>query len=294
MRVLCLLALIFLTACMDAGELVVETEDDDVIVITTEPPTAPTGPTTEGPNSVDPGSGTTPSTEPTEETATTPEIPTCNEGQAFCMGGCIDVTMDDANCGDCGVACGDGLICVASECGCEVGELCGSECVDTSANQMHCGRCDNPCLGGQVCDGGQCVTLSEVDAVLVATNNVRAQGADCGVYGQFGPTGPLSADPNLNTAAQAHALDMANNNFFSHTGSDGSSFVDRIQRTDFSGQPIGENIAAGQRSAEGVVASWVESDGHCRSLMNPQATKIGIGYTPGGPYGTLWVQVFAR
>jgi len=104
----------------------------------------------------------------------------------------------------------------------------------------------------------------------------------------------LVLDDNLNLAAQAHAADMSTNSFFSHTGSDGSNFVQRIGRTAFAGTPIGENIAAGQRSAADVVAGWVESDGHCRNLMNPQATKIGIGYTTGGPYGTLWVQVFGR
>lgn len=177
---------------------------------------------------------------------------------------------------------------------CTQGMLCGTECVDTNQNNNHCGACDSRCTGGQVCNNATCVTLSEVEGVLLESNQVRATGADCGVYGEYGPTTPLALDPHLNEAAQAHAQDMADNDFFSHTGSDGSSFSVRVGRTAFSGFPIGENIAAGQRSPADVVASWINSDGHCRNIMNPSATKIGIGYTTGGPYGTLWVQVFGQ
>ena len=145
-----------------------------------------------------------------------------------------------------------------------------------------------------MCINMACTAVGEVEGVLAETNAYRASGADCGTFGQFGPTTPLALDSFLNEAAQAHALDMSAQNFFSHTGSDGSSFVDRVRRTQFSGSPIGENIAAGQRSPQEVVAGWVDSDGHCRNLMNPQATKLGVGYTTGGQFGTLWVQVFGN
>jgi uncharacterized protein YkwD len=108
------------------------------------------------------------------------------------------------------------------------------------------------------------------------------------------PAPPLQGDSHLNEAAQAHAIDMGENDFFSHTGSDGSSFVDRVRRTDYSGFPMGENIAGGGAVPAGVVQRWIDSDGHCRNLMNPQATKLGVGYVADGPYGSSWVQVFGR
>ncbi|MEZ4461516.1 MAG: CAP domain-containing protein [bacterium] len=239
---------------------------------------------------------------------------------AWCADSCVSLATDEMHCGACGVVC-DGA-CVSGVCQpasdntptnnmgpdptpepepepepepmCQVGEMCGGVCVDTSNSFANCGTCGNACAGGQACISGSCMEVTEVQGVLAETNAARAAGQNCGVYGQYAPTGPLALDDNLNIAAQAHAADMSTNNFFSHTGSDGSSFVVRIGRTAFSGTPIGENIAAGQRSPAQVVAGWVDSDGHCRNLMNPQATKIGIGYTTGGPYGTLWVQVFGR
>ena len=138
------------------------------------------------------------------------------------------------------------------------------------------------------------MALTEVDGVLAATNQWRASGADCGQYGTMDPAPPLQGDSHLNEAAQAHAIDMGENDFFSHTGSDGSSFVDRVRRTDYSGFPMGENIAGGGAVPAGVVQRWIDSDGHCRNLMNPQATKLGVGYVADGPYGSSWVQVFGR
>jgi hypothetical protein len=281
-----------LVACVEPGTLSVDEPEDEPLVVNTGDSNTSVNGSTNGSSGI---AGSTNSTNAGGGGGGgDPMTPMCLEGQALCDGACIDVTEDDANCGDCGVQCGDGQICAASECGCEVGELCGSECVDTTMNQMHCGECDNPCVGGQVCVDGGCMQLTEVEAVVAATNQARAEGQDCGAYGVFDPAPPLDGDPNLHIAAQAHADDMSQNDFFSHTGSDGSSFAQRIGRTDFSGQPLGENIAAGQRSPEEAVAGWIDSDGHCRNLMNPNATKIGVGYQTGGPYGTLWVQVFAR
>lgn len=48
---------------------------------------------------------------------------------------------------------------------------------------------------------------------------------------------PLVFDGSLTNAAQLHAEDMLQNNYFSHTGRNGSSPTDRA------GEPAGENIA---------------------------------------------------
>ena len=73
-----------------------------------------------------------------------------------------------------------------------------------------------------------------------------------------------------------HSADMAFWNFFSHTGSDGSSFVDRISRTGFSGQPVNENIAAGYSTIQNVIDGWIDSEGHCRNLRSASITHFGI------------------
>jgi hypothetical protein len=40
----------------------------------------------------------------------------CPFGQAFCGGGCIDITADPANCGYCGLVCGLNEQCIGGGC----------------------------------------------------------------------------------------------------------------------------------------------------------------------------------
>jgi uncharacterized protein YkwD len=44
---------------------------------------------------------------------------------------------------------------------------------------------------------------------------------------------------------------------------------------------MGENIAWGQTSPAEVMEAWIDSDGHCSNVMNPNYTLIGVGYYPG-------------
>ncbi len=55
----------------------------------------------------------------------------------------------------------------------------------------------------------------------------------------------LNADSRLQDAATTHSLDMALNNYFSHTGSDNSTASQRIQAAGYNWNFAGENIAAG-------------------------------------------------
>ncbi|MFW6057442.1 MAG: CAP domain-containing protein [Persicimonas sp.] len=135
---------------------------------------------------------------------------------------------------------------------------------------------------------------AKIGAVVDQTNQARSQQRDCGEHGSMDAAASLTADAALHEAAQAHANDMAANDFFSHTGSDGSQFFERIESAGYEGQPVGENIAGGRTTAEQVVSGWMQSDGHCRNIMNASATKIGVGFAEGGSYGTVWVQVFGR
>lgn len=107
---------------------------------------------------------------------------------------------------------------------------------------------------------------------------------------------PVSLDPALTQAAQAHSDDMANNNYFSHTGSDGSDPGQRIARAGYS--PIyayGENIAAGQPSAEEAMNAWMNSESHRSNILSPYFQHIGVGlaHKEGTTYGYYWTQEFA-
>ncbi|WP_350340809.1 CAP domain-containing protein, partial [Escherichia coli] len=43
-------------------------------------------------------------------------------------------------------------------------------------------------------------------------------------------------------------------------------------------QQIGENIAAGRDTARKVVDGWLDSPGHCATLMNPDFRELGAAY----------------
>ena len=90
---------------------------------------------------------------------------------------------------------------------------------------------------------------------------------------------PVTANEKLVAAARGHSDDMAVNDFFSHTGSDGSSPWDRIARQGYSLGAGGENIAAGYSSPAGVMNGWMNSSGHRANILNCTFTEIGIGYT---------------
>jgi len=100
----------------------------------------------------------------------------------------------------------------------------------------------------------------------------------------------LSASSALFSAARNHSQDMATNNFFSHTGSNGSSPFDRIASAGFSFTAAAENIYAGNagnNSAGSAVGAWMGSADHKTNMLNPTYTYAGVGYwcNPNSEYG---------
>ena len=104
---------------------------------------------------------------------------------------------------------------------------------------------------------------------------------------------PLRTSQKLTEAAQSHSEDMARRRKMSHTGSDGSTVMTRVKRTDYEPRTVAENVARGQDSSRDVVKEWMNSRGHRKNILNSAYTEIGVGvvYGNGGPY---WTQVFAR
>ncbi|MEU3253816.1 CAP domain-containing protein [Streptomyces sp. NPDC006997] len=103
---------------------------------------------------------------------------------------------------------------------------------------------------------------------------------------------PLTVDPLLTAAAQAHSADMVARDFYSHTSPDGSHPWDRAAAAGSARRTIGENIACGQRSPTEVVTGWMNSPGHRANILKPAFTHVGIGFAGGGRAGTYWTQLF--
>ena len=97
----------------------------------------------------------------------------------------------------------------------------------------------------------------------------------------------LELDEALSTVARNHSMDMAKNNYFSHTNLKGQSPFDRLKSAGISYSYAGENIASGQTTPEAVVNAWMNSEGHRKNILNSNFNKIGIGY-----YNRYWTQVF--
>jgi uncharacterized protein YkwD len=122
-------------------------------------------------------------------------------------------------------------------------------------------------------------------------NAYRAAGASCGSEGNFPAAPPLAWNAALTQASLVHSDDMVAFNFFSHTGSDGSSAGQRATAAGYIWQSWGENIAAGQLSVAVVMASWMASPGHCANIMHAGFRDIGLACVSGGAgssYPTYW------
>jgi hypothetical protein len=105
---------------------------------------------------------------------------------------------------------------------------------------------------------------------------------------------PLARNRTLDLAAQLHAEDMAQGNFMSHYGSNGSNPAVRIRAAGYPWITWAENVAVGYPTAAAVVNAWMNSPGHRHNILNPNVREIGIGLAqmPGTQWRTFWVQDF--
>jgi uncharacterized protein YkwD len=132
------------------------------------------------------------------------------------------------------------------------------------------------------------------DALAAALSAARAQPRTCG-NGEYGAAGPVTAESALYNAARTHSADMAQNNFFEHTGSDGLDVGHRVINAGYTWSGVAENIAAGQQTMTQVVEGWLDSPGHCANIMNASLDEIGGACvaSASSQYGTYWTLVLA-
>lgn len=234
-----------------------------------------------------------------------------------CVAGC-DATTDP----DCAPECGNGVVEPGERCDGDcptacpdracvsrrlVGSGCDARCEDSPITA--CAHGDGCCPSG--CDVGRdsdcaldCRDLAswpadwaaEEDAALAEMNRQRMLGTDC-ASGPKDPVPPIVMNDALRIAARCHSLDMATNNFFSHTGSDGSRFSQRARDAGYAGSPRFENIAAGNGTGVASVGQWMTSTtGHCDAVMSPDVTAVGIGYVrqSGTRWTHYWTAVFGN
>lgn len=138
------------------------------------------------------------------------------------------------------------------------------------------------------------ITAVEQD-LINKINNVRKVARKCGGT-SYAVAPALTHNAVISTAALGHSKDMATKNFFSHTGSNGSTVGTRVTAAGFKWSYVNENIAAGYTTTTAVVNGWLASSGHCANMMNPKATRIGVGYAynANATYKHYWTMVAAK
>lgn len=104
---------------------------------------------------------------------------------------------------------------------------------------------------------------------------------------------PLKLSSTLmdGTAIRADELTV----YFSHTRPNGTNCSTVVEDT-YPSSYIGENIAAGQTSAEDVMDSWMSSTGHRANILRQSYTELGVGlyYDSDSDYKYYWVQLFGN
>jgi uncharacterized protein YkwD len=124
--------------------------------------------------------------------------------------------------------------------------------------------------------------------LLRSVNNARSKARYCGTT-WYKAVKAVKWNEQLELAAREHSKDMFDNQFFSHTGSDGKNVDDRIYSQHYFWTACGENVAYGALYEDEVMKEWLNSPGHCANIMNPAYTEMGAWLT-----GMYWTQVFAK
>jgi uncharacterized protein YkwD len=107
---------------------------------------------------------------------------------------------------------------------------------------------------------------------------------------------PVQLNRELGTAAKQHSQNMSQHRFFSHTGFDGSTFVERAKAAGYPYAPTGEVIAAGYSTSSAAVKGWMDSKSHRDIILTCANTDMGLGLyaDPASEWHYYWTAVFGR
>ena len=123
-------------------------------------------------------------------------------------------------------------------------------------------------------------TQTGAQAVVQQVNTVRARNG----------LRTLRQDAAMTRAANIRAAELAKK--FSHTRPNGGRGLAILSEMGVSYRTAGENIAAGQTSAQVVMSAWMGSSGHRANILSSRFGRIGVGQAVINGR-TYWVQLFA-
>jgi uncharacterized protein YkwD len=102
----------------------------------------------------------------------------------------------------------------------------------------------------------------------------------------------------LSQAAKDHVVDTGPQGITGHTGTDGSSMSERLNRYGTWKGGCSENCSYGHNTARGIVLQLliddgVESRGHRKNIMNKSSKYVGVAAGSHAKYRSMCVQDFA-
>lgn len=128
---------------------------------------------------------------------------------------------------------------------------------------------------------GSDIREAEIKKRLIEfVNEMRIKGATCGDK-YYKTTHPVVWNDRLGQASLNHSLDMAENGFLSHIGSDGKSSEERLLKVGYRWMTYGENVGEGYKTPEELVKGWLKSTSHCKIIMNPTFKEAGAACVKG-------------
>jgi uncharacterized protein YkwD len=124
--------------------------------------------------------------------------------------------------------------------------------------------------------GSTCAFTTDTARTADAVNAINAYRTQNGLP-------PYTVNAQLTQAAQAHSEDMACNNLFVHTGSNGSTPTTRVASAGYQATYVSENVYGRYPapSAQEAVTWWATDQidpRHNENLVSTQYTEIGVGY----------------
>jgi len=105
---------------------------------------------------------------------------------------------------------------------------------------------------------------------------------------------PIYSVPYLSELATVRAEECVES--FSHSRTNGDSFVTVIDYDEAPWTTAGENLASGMSTPEETFEQWRNSPSHWSAIMSPEFTHMGVGiaYDPDSDYKWYWQQLFIK
>ncbi|NCA92828.1 SafA/ExsA family spore coat assembly protein [bacterium] len=94
--------------------------------------------------------------------------------------------------------------------------------------------------------------------------------------------------------ARIKSQDMINSNYFSHTSPTYGSPFKMLESYGLRFSAAAENIAYGQRTAQEVVNSWMNSPGHRANILSKSFTQTGVGVAKKANGTLYFTQMFLK